>query len=351
MLRVSQNPQACRDLLDPQLLSDPSRAADNYRALLQSWWLLSDQKGQHGIDGSQIAASIIQNATTDVYGYPDQSRQAAAALFTTLDGTKLPPALAMAVANTGATHLESLMRDSPGGMVGGGSPVLPDGQIPLTQEQLDNVLKSFAADKTAPDALSHAIAIRALETSQHGVFTIDGNSPDDNHLKALGALQGRLDLNQEQAGVDKMHDQDHVNTLRQAWIQAAFGSAGALPLAHGEVPFQMAAGAAGSLTTPFFEHLLPTDQGDAAADAAQYSLSAKSSALDVPIVQGLINRGAVTPPPDALWIKNGIVDISTPDARNTFNDWLYDQAPDHARQLSGIVTDGYDKSGMQWKIK
>lgn len=59
----------------------------------------------------------------------------------------------------------------------------------------------------------------------------------------------------------------------------------------------------------------------------------------------------MTPPTGALWMKNGIVDVTTPDARNTFNDWMYDQAPNQARQLSGIVTGGYDQSGMQWKVK
>ncbi|GAA2038112.1 hypothetical protein GCM10009839_44420 [Catenulispora yoronensis] len=338
--RVGENPAACRDLLDPT--RTPSTQVDaNYQSLLYKVSALPFS------DHDKLAATIIHNATTDLTGHPDSSREATAALFHNLNGTNLTPGLAMSVSQAASAHLDSMMENATNKMVDGPT---TNGIIPLRPEQMDNVLKSFAADQPAAANFNGAIGAQALNLSRQGDFDIhNGTSADMEALKQLGNLQGDLNLHQQQAGVDIAHQQDKNNAMTQAWIKTVVGEANAV----GPLPFKVIHGAA-PVMQPFYEDLLPTDAAQKAAATASFSLSAGASALDVPLVQGMIDRGQIAPPPNAPWFKNGMVDLSTPDARNQFNYWHDHQqgaGMDLVRTLSGTVTQGYTQSGQAWNIK
>jgi uncharacterized protein YukE len=339
--RIGENPAACRDLLDPAR-SSVANVNANYQSLLYQMykfpWLPDDG----------TTATIIHNATTDVSGHPDSSLAATAALFHNLNGHPLTPNLAMAVSQASAAHLDSLMQDATNKMVDG-QPIAP-GIIPLSPHEMDNVLKSFAGDSHAVQNLDGAIGSRTLGLSRLGDFgTGNGTTADMETLKQLGNLQGDLNLHQQQAGVDLAHQQDQANADTQAWIRALTGETNAL----GPLPYKVIHNGQ-PLATPFYDTFLPTDNAVKAAKAASFSLSAGASALDVPLVQGMIDRGRITPPPGASWFHDGMVDLSTPDARNQFNYWHdHEQGSsmDLVRTLSNTVTGGYRDSGMGWNVR
>jgi uncharacterized protein YukE len=338
--RVGENPAACRDLLDPSR-SSAANVNANYKSLLydlyKTPWMPDDN----------AAATIIHNATTDITGHPDSSLAATGALFHNLNGHPLTPGLAMAVSQASAAHLDSLMQDATNKMVDG-QPI-PPGIIPLSPHEMDNVLKSFAGDSQAVQNIDGAIGSKALGLSRLGDFgTGNGTTADMEALKQLGNLQGDINLHQQQAGVDVAHQQDKTNAMYQSWIRTVTGEANVF----GDKPWK-ALHNGQPLAAPFYDAVLPTNNAAKAAKAAAFSLSAGASALDVPLVQGMIDRGQITPPPGASWFQNGLVDLSSPDARNQFNYWHDHQqgsTMDLVRTLSNTVTTGYNQSGMGWNI-
>ncbi|GAA1985223.1 hypothetical protein GCM10009838_54290 [Catenulispora subtropica] len=315
LTRISENADACRDLLVPQDGSAEAAArvdANMQKLLDQDWWYPEMAK-----DG--VSAAIIHNATTDLAGHPDESAAATRVLFRNLDGNGLPPNLAMAVSQASAAHLDSLMASADGAvkLAGSSNPHF----VPLDLKSLDNVLKSFAADPYAAGNLRGAIGAGVLSSAQGGVGFVDSavqGSQQWTDFRHYGFVLGRLDLLDKQAGVDAAAATDSAHTNYQSWATAAVGALGSV----GPISYQAAMAGSGPVLSPFFEKMWPTHAADDALSSASFALSAGEAKLNVPIVQGLINAGALQPPPGATWFHGGLVDISSsPLAANDFGEW------------------------------
>jgi hypothetical protein len=262
--------------------------------------------------------------------------------------SEMAPAMSQALAQAAGTFTQDLALSA-----GGSAPSVKDGNdepnyqanavqpnppdwpvVGTTRSSLKVLMGDIGQSQDAVNYFQNAIAAQAVSAiSQHGA----GNLPNANEdMYNLGALNGYLKLEQVAPSIQNAQNADQAAAGTLQWEQMALGGFGNIAMPWGlfgagqtdpsmvkriatSVPnlLQVTAGA----WSPF---LTAPDSASAADAKAQVVMQAGQSTLDVPIVQALINEGALPIPSNQTWFQNGVVEPSTANI-DQFTLWLQKQ--------------------------
>lgn len=310
-------------------------------------------------------AAVIANATTSAAHTHDEMAPAAANIiqaFGSQDSSNISPALAQALAGMSTEFLPDLANSayihSPNTTTLWD---LSNHTVDVSMSDMNALLRDMAGDQSATNALTSVIA--SLTQSQ-----VVANTPDSQaRVSDLAALQALFLIQQQNIGIDKAAAQDHQNQVYQNWANFALGFASSTPIAlwgpwsggeewdpaKGEVLFQQTTGA----STALMGMLFPIDNQAKAEAQAQVSLAGAYSALDVPIIQGLIDSGKI--PQSAMagqpWLQEGQIVINTKEQQDAFDSWINLHRTTDANNNAGLLmayltqaNQAMNKVGYKW---
>lgn len=345
LARIGENQNASH-----LFLTDPSAGAANAMTMFNyRQWLGNGPGG---------APQIIINATTGPWPHDQQS-----VAFTNIvnslgsQAVTMPSAYSLALSQMASAFVPDLSRAA----------YFNADKDTTTGYDTDNKMQTLSLDGYNalfgdiggnPDALSRLNTV--IGASTYDVVK-GGGTHVAQSVTDLSALQARILVAQENSAIDTAAAKDQVNAYLQAYSGALLGAASNVPFPAeiaGEVPFQQASGGAGSLMALLF----PTNAASNAQTQAQVHLSGAWSVLDVPIVQGLLDRNppALTPPDPARysWYQDGYINIDPNDQAQlqSFKDWMdgvatNDPNTEELNPFGNLIKDsqsGMVKAGMKW---
>ncbi|WP_424528721.1 hypothetical protein ACOZ38_03225 [Sphaerisporangium viridialbum] len=373
MDRATQNGQAAR-----HVLGDPTTGLRYAKMLVSDDWhtpgVSLQVRGQYSITATSLpltdrfelsshAADFLKAAASAGRGASEDAKESAWSVVNIVKATAefsrlkpdavLPNEIRKSLIFTTDRYLPDFAR-SVGRDYGSG--ILPKGRIKgnpwmaIVQnselEALFNQIlrepKEYGAFKGIMDArVAAAVTANILDPS------------DQNYLSEMGRLYGLVQqLEGDRNFINAQHDDDTA-TRNQTALSMLVSGFGALSFANPWGPATIAqflTGVAGSPANQLFDtgHALETLHTNAAAVRSQVFH------VEIPVVQGLLNAGAITPPKDALWvkdgpqggawIKNGIVIPN-----QSFLDWAseHDETQYAGKSLGQWVNEARNAMGLQ----
>jgi hypothetical protein len=367
--KLGENPQASRDLLAGK---DGKFAADQ---LVNNNWqtpgISDDSKfpaqvllaatSPNGLKGAELAkastaaANVFQGALDNANAAKNQPANIKEQY------PQLPSQLAEGLAQVAAIYVPDLAQS-----MDNNGPVKPDpNQVRFSssidsktgrpfvsgdEDAIEALMQQFMTDPKAAGLFSGSMDGYIATTSKNA-----GADPKAAHdlMRQLAMLDGDVQTVKEGMKYTPAAAQDAKDTQSAMYTWIVGGVLGTVvPGAEeGEVGAQLllgglSAGIAGG--TAWGSYQFPGGHAAAVTDDAQSEQDFEMRELKIPIAQGLINSGAVTPPNDSHWFHDGKLDQAAINGQysGAFNQWWHDNAPDGSLPLDlfNAGKDGYNDS-------
>jgi hypothetical protein len=291
----------------------PTQKLDGMELVYLNW--LPDQTVANFLDAATSAGRGTGNAGDPINPY----RLSAQAAMNIIDNTPAPysengtpqpsfsPAVQKALDDTFLRYLPDIAASS--GYGGTGSFAIQDGNqrngpwvIKVADGQLSSFLMQLSADPTNYGYIKAAVANKmgvALGMQLNG-FT--GPTQADP-FKDLASLYGRLVTEEGNLHFSAAQQQDAENAELNAMISFGEGFIGDIPVVGGTaskvLSYDQQLAALGFPQIPQFS----TDNGAAALQQARQNFSDAQLKAMIPLIQGLVQQGIITPQPS--WYANG----------------------------------------------
>jgi hypothetical protein len=240
----------------------------------------------------------------------------------------LTPDTAQALATIARGYMSDMVKSADGTYVSDGISGPGEGSFQITSETLSTLLADIAADSTASDNFTSYM----LDQTRQSVGAPDVTTSDQ--VKGMGTLMAKFMVAQQNGDIAKAKQIDSVNADRQMWVQMLLGGFGnsslnvedeALPAS---ATSQVLAGVASGAGSSFLDSFWPTDNAANTASDAQTALGKTYGKLDIPIVQGMLQRGTLKPVDFAgeSWFHDGKV-APQGDETDSFTNWEKERLP------------------------
>ncbi|WP_031525492.1 hypothetical protein [Streptomyces sp. NRRL F-5123] len=328
MQRVSENPDAARDLLtdDTKCPDGKTRGFHHAQVLVSNKW---HTPGLDQLNDAKFPAAVIRAATLDRTHHPKESVEAAANVINaagdeyTLEQNRKPedrknyPSGNTEMTHTLSSVFQAYVPDFAACWQTKNQPAAPsatdDTQLTLGKVQADLFLNMIMQNPKEPGNMLQAIDSQVTLTTMHGLT--EDNLDDINNL---AALRGEIFGTQS---ADKIHEAemlDTENSHRELWFNIFSSGTAAIPNGTKLGPWGQAAIWAG---IPYADTLFSTDNAATAESQYQKGLYDQEDAMRIPVMQGMLRSGKVAPPKSRPeWAGGNIVIRTTADSK-AFNDW------------------------------
>ncbi|WP_405088283.1 hypothetical protein [Microbispora sp. NBC_01389] len=269
--------------------------------------------------------------------------QATAAFAKLHPQTVLPHQIRQALIDTAGRHLpdfaQSVNHDfASGALQQGNKPSNPWVAI----NKLDELEGFFTQALRKPEEFGVFKGLMASRVSTAVAATIQDPS-DRNYLREMGGLFGLIQRVENTHHFEKELRADEEAARDQMLLATASGGFGALSFSNPFGPGTLAQ-IMTALATPALNSALDTGHALKALKANMDSSRRQVFQVEVPVIQGLLDAGAVHPPPDAPWVRSGRV---IPDA--ALVDWISLHADTRyaGKTLTDWITDAQTAMRMQ----
>ncbi|WP_182884570.1 hypothetical protein [Microbispora sp. H10885] len=208
--------------------------------------------------------------------------------------------------------------------------------------KLDELEGFFTQALQKPEEFGVFKGLMASRVSTAVAATIQDPS-DRNYLREMGGLFGLIQRVENTHHFEKELRADEEAARDQVLLATASGGFGALSFSNPFGPGTMAQ-IMTALATPALNDTLDTGHALKALKADMDASRRQVFQVEVPVVQGLLDAGAVHPPPDAPWVRGGRV---IPDA--ALVDWISLHADTRyaGKTLTDWITDAQTAMRMQ----
>ncbi|RGA04166.1 hypothetical protein DI270_015770 [Microbispora triticiradicis] len=208
--------------------------------------------------------------------------------------------------------------------------------------KLDELEGFFMQALQKPEEFGVFKGLMASRVSTAVAATIQDPS-DRNYLREMGGLFGLIQRVENTHHFEKELRADEEAARDQVLLATASGGFGALSFSNPFGPGTMAE-IMTALATPALNDTLDTGHALKALKADMDASRRQVFQVEVPVVQGLLDAGAVHPPPDAPWVRGGRV---IPDA--ALVDWISLHADTRyaGKTLTDWITDAQTAMRMQ----
>jgi hypothetical protein len=322
MQRVSENPEASRDLLGG---TDGPRHATE---LVDDHWATPGLQA----DDAKWPGAVIRAATSDRQHHTKASAEAAANIINAgaakYDSDKnksdfekeqypVNPEISKALSNVFQSYVPDFAAST--GVSQKNATVNDDGTITVGRAPAKAFLSEIMKNHDEAGNVIQAINAQISFTSQHGVTGDEGT-----YLQNLAELRGEVsaaghDVNMDEAA---LRDAEHAKQLM--WFNIISSGAAAVPLPGSPEVFALGSKwvqAAIWAGIPYGDSKFPSGEaGQVESDYKDIRFS-DSTSMQIPLMQGLVRSGEVKAPADHPEWANGDIVIRNDADRAAFNQW------------------------------
>ncbi|MGW3498869.1 hypothetical protein [Streptomyces sp. NPDC001020] len=322
MQRVSENPEASRDLLGGP--DGPRHAAE----LVDDHWATPGLKTAD----AKWPSAVIRAAISDRQHHTKASAEAAANIINAgaekyeLDKKKsdfekeqypVNLEISKALSNVFQSYVPDFAAST--GVSQKNATVNDDGTITVGRAPAKAFLSEIMKNRDEAGNVIQAINAQISFTSQHGITGDEGT-----YLKNLAELRGEVsaaghDVNMDEAA---LRDAEHAKQL--LWFNIISSGAAAVPLPAGPKMFELGSKwvqAAIWAGIPYGGSKFPPSEADQVESDYKDIRFSDSTSMQIPLMQGLVRSGEIKAPADHPEWANGDIVIRNDTDRAAFNQW------------------------------